>query len=92
MIALNHHPLRREGILAQEAQGRTVLLRLQDGSYYALDEVGARIWELCDGQHSLEDIVAAVCAEFNAPSKTVTADLLEFVRELTAEQLLVEAS
>ena len=40
---------RQDGVLAQEAHGQTVLLRLEDGGYYALDEVGAMIWELCDG-------------------------------------------
>ena len=75
----------------QEAQGQTVLLRLDDGGYYALDEVGALIWELCDGQRSLGDVVAALCAEFDAPEATVAADVLEFVGELRHERLLVDA-
>jgi coenzyme PQQ biosynthesis protein PqqD len=89
--ALSERLRRQDGVLAQEAQGQTVLLRLEDGSYYALDEVGARIWELCDGQRSLADVVAALCEEYDAPEKTVAADVLEFVRELRREQLLVDA-
>jgi coenzyme PQQ biosynthesis protein PqqD len=85
--------LRREdGVLVQEAQGQTVLLRLEDGGYYALDEVGALIWELCDGQRSLRDVVAALCTEFDAPEATVAADVLEFVGELRHERLLVDAA
>jgi pyrroloquinoline quinone biosynthesis protein D len=83
---------RQDGVLMQEAQGQTVLLRLDDGGYYALDEVGALIWELCDGQRSLGDVVAALCAEFDAPEATVAADVLEFVGELRHEQLLVDAA
>jgi hypothetical protein len=66
-----------------------VLLRLDDGGYYALDEVGAMIWELCDGARAVGDIVAALCAEFDTPEGTVTADVLEFIGELRRERLLV---
>ena len=83
-------PQQRDGILAQEAQGKTVLLRLDDGSYFAVDDVGARIWELCDGQRSLEQIVAVMHEEFDAPADQISSDVLEFVAELRSEQLLVE--
>ena len=81
-------PRRQDGVLAQEAQGQTVLLRLDDGGYYALDEVGARIWELCDGDRDLTEIVAVLCGEFDASEKQVLADVVEFVDELRGEELL----
>src|SRR5689334_20944870 len=40
MDVLDERLRRQDGVLAQEAQGRTVLLRLDDGGYYALDDVG----------------------------------------------------
>jgi coenzyme PQQ biosynthesis protein PqqD len=89
--ALSGRLRRQDGVLAQEAQGQTVLLRLEDGSYYALDEVGAVIWELCDGQRSLGDIVDELCAQYDAPEETVVADVLEFVADLRKERLLVDA-
>ena len=83
---------RRDGVLAQEAQGQTVLLRMDDGGYYALDDVGAMIWGLCDGDRSLDDVVTALCAEYDAPRATVAADVLEFVGDLRREHLLVDAA
>jgi hypothetical protein len=83
---------RQDGILAQEAHGQTVLLRLDDGGYYALDEVGARIWELCDGQRAVDEIVETLCSEFDAPEATVRADALEFIDDLRRERLLVVAA
>ena len=80
---------RQDGILTQEAQGQTVLLRLEDGGYYAVDEVGAMIWQLCDGERSVADIVSTLCAEFDAPEATVRADVLEFIGDLRREGLLV---
>jgi hypothetical protein len=80
--------LRREDVLAQEAHGQTVLLRVGDGSYYTLDDVDAVIWGLCDGQTSLPAIVEAVCAEFAAEPGVVRADLEEFLADLETEGLL----
>lgn len=87
-LTLDRTLRRQEGILAQEAQGQTVLLRLEDGGYYAVDEVGAMIWELCDGHRSVAAIVALLCEEFDAPEATVRADVLEFVGDLRREGLL----
>ncbi len=88
MSGLDAIPRRVDGVLAQEAQGQTVLLRPGDGSYYALRDVGARIWELCDGRRSVSDIVDAICADFDAPAGVVEGDVLEFVAELRSEQLI----
>ncbi len=88
-VSLDERPQRQNGVLAQQAQGQTVLLRLVDGGYYALDEVGARIWELCDGQRAVAEVVAALCAEFEAPAATIRADALEFIGDLRRERLLV---
>jgi len=88
-VVLAERLRRQEGVLAQEAQGRTVLLRLEDGGYYALDDVGAMIWGMCDGTRAVGDIVAIMCAEFDAPEATVRADVLEFIGDLRRERLLV---
>jgi coenzyme PQQ biosynthesis protein PqqD len=84
-------PRRRAGVLAQDVQGRTVLLRVDDGGYYAVEDVGARIWELCDGARSVSEIVATIHDEFDAPADVVQADVLEFLAELRREQLLAAA-
>jgi len=87
-LGLDARVRRQEGVLAQEAHGQTVLLRLEDGGYYALDEVGATVWELCDGSRGVEQLVEALCAQFDAPAEIVRADVLEFVDDLRRERLL----
>ena len=89
---MHENPRSREGVLAQEAHGTTVLLRLADGGYYALDDVGAFIWARCDGTHSVDDLVAAVLAEFDAPDDVVRADVQSFLDELADENLLASAA
>ena len=77
-----------DGVLAQEAHGETVLLRVSDGSYYTLDEVGSLVWACCDGSKGLDELVELVCARFDADPDTVRRDLRELLAELAGEQLL----
>ncbi len=89
---LSERPRRQDGVITQEVKGQTVLLRMDDGGYYAIDDVGASIWELCDGERRLADIIATLAEEFDAPAATIQADVLEFVQDLRRERLLVEIS
>jgi pyrroloquinoline quinone biosynthesis protein D len=79
----------REGLLSQRAADTRVLLDPADGRYYALDEVSGRVWDLCDGTRTVAQLVAAICAEYEAPAETVEADVLEFLADLSADGLVV---
>lgn len=82
----------RDRVLIQRAAGTLVLLDLEGGQYYALDEVSARVWELCDGEHGIGAIVEAIGSEYDAPVETIREDVLAFLQEMVDENLLVQAS
>jgi len=67
-----------------------VLLSVDDGSYFSLNEVGALVWNLCDGDRTLAEVVDGVCAEFDAAPEEVTPDVVSLVDDLASEKLLVE--
>ena len=81
---------RCERILKQEAAGTIVLLSLDDGQYYSLDNVGARAWDFFDGTQTVSAIAAALSDEFEAPAETIEADLIELITDLSNENLVVE--
>ncbi len=70
-------------IVADEA----ILIHLQTGVYYSLNEVGTAFWNLLDGQRTLGDCAAQIAAEYNAPREVVLADLSELADELAQEGL-----
>lgn len=88
MIATQSRPRRKERVLTQRAAGQWILLDLDGGQYYALDEVSGRIWDLCDGTRDVAAIVEALCQDFDAPAETVEADVLAFLDEMAEEKLL----
>ena len=91
MIEMDSRPKQREKVLAQRAADSLVLLNLEGGQYYSLDEVGARVWELCDGTRTVAELVSIIGREYDAPAETVRADVLELLTELADESLVVEA-
>jgi coenzyme PQQ biosynthesis protein PqqD len=88
-IAAESRFRRRDRVLVQRAAGQHILLDLDDGEYFALDEVSGRIWELCDGTNSVAGVVDALCQEYEAPAETVAADVTAFLSEMIEEKLLV---
>jgi coenzyme PQQ biosynthesis protein PqqD len=79
---------RRERVLVQRAADQWILLDVENGQYYALDELSGRIWELCDGSHSVSAMVEAICRDYDAPPETVEQDVLAFLGEMAEEKLL----
>ena len=83
-------PRRSERVLAQGTSDTLVLLNLDDGAYFALNEVGNRVWELCNGARSVSEIISITCREYDAPPEVVETDVLELFGELAEEGLVVE--
>jgi Coenzyme PQQ synthesis protein D (PqqD) len=81
-------PRHTAGILSQRVAQKLVLLNPRTGAYYSLDDIGARLWELCDGSRTISDAIAAICAEYDADPATVETDVLSLLDELTREDLV----
>ncbi len=69
-----------EGLVIMAPQGETT---------HSLEEIGAFIWNQIDGVRSLEDILAAITAEYAVDRDTATEDLLPFVQEMANAELLI---
>ncbi|HWE60689.1 MAG TPA: PqqD family protein [Chloroflexota bacterium] len=84
-------PRRNEQVISQSFEDTLLLLHPTTGEYYSLDEVGGRVWELCDGTRSVAQVIATIDEEFDAPMAEIAADVLELLGELADEQLVVAA-
>jgi hypothetical protein len=62
--------------VARQVGDETVILHLGSGTYFGLDAVGARIWELIGKGKSLNEICDAVLDEYDDMDMLIK-DLLE---------------
>jgi Coenzyme PQQ synthesis protein D (PqqD) len=69
--------------MSADLAGETVLLNYEDGVYYSLNPVGARIWELIQDTKSVQDVLATLLDEYDTDPSACEADLLELLGEMT---------
>lgn len=70
----------------------TVILNLADGTYYGLNPVGARIWELLQQQpRTIAELRIAVRREFGVAPERCATDLETFLAQLQARALVTVA-
>jgi coenzyme PQQ biosynthesis protein PqqD len=82
-------PKRGEQVIAQKAASDLLLFNMNDGNYYSLNEIGSRIWELCDGNRSVSQLVEALAAEYDASSEVLENDVVELLESLQSGKLIV---
>ncbi|THF73671.1 lasso peptide biosynthesis PqqD family chaperone [Cohnella fermenti] len=79
---------RREGCLASEMRGETILFSLGSGKYYNLGVVGGRIWELLEAPRGALDLTDALTAEFDVERERCARQVDGFLRMLLREALI----
>jgi coenzyme PQQ biosynthesis protein PqqD len=88
MINRESCPKRMAQVIAQKASNDCLLFNMEDGQYFSLNEIGGRIWELCDGEHNLSQIVAALKTEYDAPAGVLENDVAELLQDLQKSKLI----
>jgi Coenzyme PQQ synthesis protein D (PqqD) len=81
---------RRDRVMSQQVEGDAVLLDVDSGEYFALDDVGSLVWELCDGSRSVADMAELISAEFDVDASTALVDAIELLESLAGAGLVVE--
>lgn len=75
-------------IIATKVDDETALLNIRTGKYYALNAVGARIWELVAVHGETEKILRVLLEEFNAPEEVLRGDMEALMKKLEAADLI----
>lgn len=74
--------------VSSDLGGEAVILHLKDGTYYGLNEVGARVWSLIQQPRRVAAIVAALLGEYEVEPAECERDLLALLGDLAAHELI----
>lgn len=80
--------LRTDGVSWQEIDGELVILDLASSAYLTTNVAGAALAKLLVEERSVEDLTAALVAEFDIDSDTARRDTEAFVAQLGEKGLL----
>jgi hypothetical protein len=75
-------------VVARSVGAETVILDLAHGTYFGLDPVGARIWELIAAGKPLVEICGLMMEEYDVAREVLECDALELVRDLANKELI----
>ena len=80
-ISLTTVVARNEAIVFTEIDDIIVMMDVDEGRYYELDEIGARIWALLESGASVAAICDALLKEYEVDREDCHRDVLDFVAE-----------
>ena len=82
----------RDGVMFNRVGEEIVLLDLDSGTYYGLDAVGGRLWDLITGSATIGEAIDAMLDEYEVEREVLERDVLKLVDELAEKGLLVAAA
>jgi hypothetical protein len=81
-----------KGVHARRFDDELVLLDLQAGTYFGLDEIGARIWEGLIAGRAPDEIAKELVETYDTDLQTLHADVESLAASLVQHGLLIERS
>ena len=81
---------RREGLMAADMNGSTVMMDIMTGKYYNLGQVGGRIWELLEEPMTVAALLGKLTEEYDVSAQQCRADTMPFLGTLVQRGLLLE--
>ena len=90
MIAIGPHDevCQRQDVIAVDAEDEIVVLSIEHGTYYSMKDSGKAIWSALEEPCSVSALIDKLAVIHNVERTECEQDVMEFLRELQAEQLV----
>ena len=88
MVTLESRITIPKDVVFREIAGEAVILNLETGKYFGLDQVGTRMWQLLAEHKQVEPALEDLTEEYDTTKDQLQHDLLELVDNLASHQLI----
>jgi Coenzyme PQQ synthesis protein D (PqqD) len=88
MLAGEPHPKRRADLNYRTIEGETVILDRKEGHLHQLNPTASFIWDICDGNSSVAEIIDRIVGTYEVDSGTARRDVEEVLLKLRNSHLL----
>lgn len=92
---MSHQPVYRVNsptVINETIEGESIIINLQDGFYYSLDNVGSVIWEAINRKNTVASILENAKKYFEGDAAEIKTGILELIEAFEKEQLIVPIS
>ncbi|EAU55006.1 lasso peptide biosynthesis PqqD family chaperone [Mariprofundus ferrooxydans] len=89
-MALNMSDVVRRNpeIVHSDMDGETVMMSVNEGSYYGLNGVGSQIWELLEQEMSVDAICTELLGHFDVEEEQCRSEVLTFLEEMATSNVI----
>ena len=93
MRVANDRFIRNQDVVARQIEGELIIVPIRRGvgdmnSLYTLNSVGSVLWEFMAEEHSLTEMVARICDEFEVTASQANSDIQAFLDSMLEEKLI----
>ena len=88
MISLEMIPLLNPSVVCRIINNEAVIVLPAKGQVKVLNEVGARIWSLIDGTHTVGEIIMAIEFEYTVNAEDAFKDISTFLTQLEEREII----
>ena len=87
-ITMDSVILKNKEIDDTDLDGEKVMMDLDKGKYYLMNEVGSRIWELVDEEITVGELIKVILNEYEVEQNQCEAAVINFIRSLSNSDLV----
>jgi len=75
-------------VLSQDVGEETVILSIESGNYFGLNQVGSRIWSLLQEGRPVQAVIATLVKEYEVSEERLKTDMQQFLSSLLSQGLI----
>jgi len=75
-------------VLAAEVDGEVVMMSIERGHYFGLDDIGSDIWKRLEPPCSFSALIDGLAADYEADRATIAADVRVLLDGMLADEVV----
>ena len=79
---------RSPSVLAAEVQREIVMMSIEKGQYFGLDDIGSDIWKRIEQPCSFAALIDGLVEEYDADRATIAADVRALLERMAAQDVV----
>ena len=87
-VSFNQKLVVTQDTLINVIEGESVLLNLKSESYFGLDQVGTRMWNLLTTSDSIRSAYTTLLDEYDVPEERLRLDMQDLIEALISNGLV----
>jgi coenzyme PQQ synthesis protein D (PqqD) len=79
---------RSPSVLTAEVDGEVVMMSIEQGRYFGLDDIGSDVWKRLDQPCSFATLIDRLVADYDADRATIAADVEALLGRMAAQDVV----